>query len=97
MSDKRLVPFDFSGGLTADSLRNFFTWCARNDVSDIHLQGGNHIIVSRFGRLLKVSEFRVEDAQLPKDQSILVMNINFRRGLKGTRKRFECRQRQVRV
>lgn len=66
MSDKILVPFDFSGGLTADSLRNFFTWCARNDVSDIHLQGGNHIIVSRFGRLLKVSEFRVEDAQLTK-------------------------------
>jgi hypothetical protein len=29
-------------------------WCARNNVSDIHLQGDNHFVVGRYGRLVFV-------------------------------------------
>ncbi|MBD8165386.1 plasmid transfer ATPase TraJ [Erwinia persicina] len=66
MSAPDLTPFDFSGGLTPDSLRSFFVWAARNNVSDIHLQGDNHFIVGRYGRLLRASAFAVADDTLAK-------------------------------
>ncbi|AWK15499.1 plasmid transfer ATPase TraJ (plasmid) [Candidatus Fukatsuia symbiotica] len=66
MSADSLPPFDFSAGLSADTLRRFFTWCARHNVTDIHLQGGSPLIVGRYGRLVKASAFRLEDAQLTK-------------------------------
>lgn len=53
--------YDFSNGLNADALRGFMVWCARNNVSDIHLQGDNHFVVGRYGRLVRASPFRVAD------------------------------------
>ncbi|WP_235950143.1 hypothetical protein [Candidatus Regiella insecticola] len=47
MSADTLPSFDFSAGLTADTLRRFFTWCAGYNVTDIHLQGGAPLIVGR--------------------------------------------------
>lgn len=61
-----LTPFDFSGGLNADTLRSFMVWCARNHVSDIHLQGDNHFVIGRYGRLLRASPFVVADDTMAK-------------------------------
>jgi len=61
-----LPPFDFGGGLNADTLRSFMVWCARNNVSDIHLQGDNHFVVGRYGRLLRASPFAVPDDTMAK-------------------------------
>ncbi len=61
MSAMELELYDFSNGLNADALRGFMVWCARNDVSDIHLQGDNHFVVGRYGRLVRASPFRVAD------------------------------------
>ena len=63
-SPQAVPMFDFSAGLTADSLRAFFVWCAREGVSDIHLQGGDPIVVGLHGRLHPVSTFRLEDTLL---------------------------------
>ncbi|WP_324030885.1 plasmid transfer ATPase TraJ (plasmid) [Pantoea sp. JZ2] len=64
MSAPDLEPYDFSRGLHADTLRGFMVWCARNNVSDIHLQGDNHFVVGRYGRLLRASPFAVADDSL---------------------------------
>lgn len=61
MSATELELYDFSNGLNADALRGFMVWCARNNVSDIHLQGDNHFVVGRYGRLCRASPFRVAD------------------------------------
>lgn len=61
-----LIPFDFGAGLDADTLRSFMVWCARNNVSDIHLQGDNHFVVGRFGRLIRASPFVVPDDTMAK-------------------------------
>lgn len=66
MSASDLKFFDFGGGLNADALRGFMVWCAHNNVSDIHLQGDNHFVVGRYGRLLKASPFVVADDTLAK-------------------------------
>lgn len=66
MSAQELQLFDFGSGLNADTLRGFFVWAARNNVSDIHLQGDNHLIVGRYGRLLRASHFSVADDTLAK-------------------------------
>ncbi|MFX2611032.1 plasmid transfer ATPase TraJ [Enterobacter mori] len=66
MSAQELALYDFGGGLDADSLRGMFVWAARNNVSDIHLQGDNHFVVGRYGRLLRVSPFSVADDTLAK-------------------------------
>lgn len=66
MSEQDFSPYDFDGGLTADTLRGFMVWCARNNVSDIHLQGDNHFVISRYGRLLRASRFAVADDTLAK-------------------------------
>lgn len=60
------TPFNFSNGLNADTLRSFMVWCARNHVSDIHLQGDNHFVVGRYGRLLRASPFSVADDTMSK-------------------------------
>lgn len=64
VSDLKL--YDFSGGLNADALRGFMVWCARNNVSDIHLQGDNHFVVGRYGRLLRASPFVVAEDTMAK-------------------------------
>lgn len=61
MPATELELYDFSNGLNADALRGFMVWCARNNVSDIHLQGDNHFVVGRYGRLVRASPFRVAD------------------------------------
>jgi defect-in-organelle-trafficking protein DotB len=61
-----LIPFDFSSGLNADTLRSFMVYCARNHVSDIHLQGDNHFVIGRYGRLLRASPFSVADDTMSK-------------------------------
>lgn len=66
MSAHDLTPYDFGGSIDPDSLRGFFVWCARNNVSDIHLQGDNHFVVGRYGRLLRASKFAVADDTLAK-------------------------------
>jgi len=58
--------YDFDGGIDADRLRGFMVWCARNSVSDIHLQGDNNFVIGRYGRLLKASPFVVADDSMAK-------------------------------
>jgi defect-in-organelle-trafficking protein DotB len=55
------APYPFDGGLNATSLRDFFVWCARQNVSDIHVQGGNHLVVGLHGRLRAASPFVLAD------------------------------------
>lgn len=59
-------PYAFDGGLNGDTLRDFFVWCARQSVSDIHIQGGNQLVVTRHGRLLQASAFVLADDTLSK-------------------------------
>lgn len=66
MPAPEITLYDFDGGLTPDTLRGFFVWAARNNVSDIHLQGDNHFVVGRHGRLLRASPFSVADDTLAK-------------------------------
>lgn len=62
----RFAPFPFEGGLDGNTLRAFFVWCARQQVSDIHIQGGNHLVVSHHGRLRRASTFVLADDTLSK-------------------------------
>lgn len=61
-----LSAFNFHehGGLHADSFRAFLVHCARNNVSDIFLQGGGPLVVDLHGRKVRASEFRIEPPQL---------------------------------
>ncbi|MEN3262436.1 plasmid transfer ATPase TraJ [Sodalis endosymbiont of Spalangia cameroni] len=59
-----LAQFDFSVGLTADTLRCFFVHCYRHAVSDIHLQSHGRIIVGRHGRLIPCSAFTLDHSTL---------------------------------
>ncbi|UCQ13119.1 plasmid transfer ATPase TraJ (plasmid) [Edwardsiella tarda] len=54
--------FDFHahGGINGDSLRTFLVHCAKNNVSDIFLQGGGPLVVDLYGRKIRASEFRIE-------------------------------------
>lgn len=58
--------FDFHahGGITGDGLRSFLVHCAKNNVSDIFLQGGGPLVVDLHGRKIRASEFRIEPPQL---------------------------------
>lgn len=58
--------YDFSqhGGIDGDALRGFLVHCAKNNVSDIFLQGGGPLVVDRYGRKLQASAFRIEPPQL---------------------------------
>lgn len=64
MTEMTFMPYQFEGGLNKESVKNFFVWCARQDASDIHIQGGGHLVISRHGRLLKASSFPVADDTL---------------------------------
>lgn len=55
------APYPFEDGLNAESLRCFFVWCARQGASDIHIQGGNHLVIGLQGRLRKASAFVLAD------------------------------------
>ncbi|MBL3869513.1 plasmid transfer ATPase TraJ, partial [Pseudomonas syringae pv. theae] len=55
------APYAFEDGLNADTLRDFFVWCARQSASDIHIQGGNHLVVGHQGRLRQASRFVLAD------------------------------------
>lgn len=63
---KSFEPFPFEGGLNSTTMRDFFVWCARRNVSDIHIQGGSHLVVSHHGRLRKASPFVLADDTLSK-------------------------------
>lgn len=58
--------YPFEKGITPITLRNFFVWCARENVSDIHIQGGNPIVVSHHGHLRQASTFVLADDTLAK-------------------------------
>lgn len=55
------APYPFESGIHAESMREFFVWCERQSVSDIHIQGGNHLVVGHQGRLRKASAFVLPD------------------------------------
>lgn len=57
-------PFDFNGGMNQENFKHFLTWCSTQNVSDIHVQGGDKIVVSRYGRLLPASTFRINENDL---------------------------------
>lgn len=59
-------PYPFSEGVNGMTLRAFFVWCARHDVSDIHIQGGSPLVVSHHGRLRQASAFALADDTLSK-------------------------------
>lgn len=56
--------YDFKGVIDAETFKNFLVWASTKDVSDIHIQGGNQIVVSRYGRLLYASTLKLADDQL---------------------------------
>ncbi|WP_431225916.1 plasmid transfer ATPase TraJ (plasmid) [Serratia sp. L9] len=60
------VPYPFESGLDGNALKAFFVWCAKQNVSDIHIQGGNHLVVSHHGRLRRASTFVLADDTLSK-------------------------------
>lgn len=53
--------FPFEHGITALALKEFFVWCARKGVSDIHIQGGSPLVVGVHGRLRRASAFVLAD------------------------------------
>jgi len=59
-------PFAFKGAIDVEGCKHFLVWTASQDVSDIHVQGGNQLVVSRHGRLLNASTFKLADDQLAK-------------------------------
>lgn len=66
MTDSGFEPYIFESGVTGYSLREFFVWCARQSVSDIHIQGGNQLVVSHHGRLKRATDFVLPDDNLSK-------------------------------
>ena len=60
-----LEKFDFStGGMNADNLREFFTHCYRHNVSDIHLQSGQPIVLDHYGRKVIATQFNMPPSKL---------------------------------
>ncbi|MGM7284716.1 plasmid transfer ATPase TraJ [Pseudomonas guariconensis] len=66
MTNSGFEPYTFESGVTGYSLREFFVWCARQAVSDIHIQGGNQLVVSHHGRLKRATDFVLADDNLSK-------------------------------
>lgn len=66
MSENTFPAFSFHqhGGVTASAMATFLVHCARHNVSDIFLQGGGPAVVSRYGRLIRATEFPIEPAIL---------------------------------
>lgn len=63
-SSSELVPYNFKSNVDAISISHFFVWCARQSVSDIHIQGGNHLVVDQHGRKHRASAFVLPDDTL---------------------------------
>lgn len=61
-----LKPFQFEGGVNSTTFKEFFVWCAHQSASDIHIQGGNKLVVGRHGRLCQASNFVLADDNLSK-------------------------------
>ena len=61
-----LTPYDFKDGVSGTTMRHFFVWCSRQNVSDIHIQGGNHLVVDLHGRKHRASAFALADDTLSK-------------------------------
>lgn len=61
-----LTPYDFKDGISGTTMRDFFVWCSRQNVSDIHIQGGNHLVVDLHGRKHRASTFVLADDTLSK-------------------------------
>lgn len=59
-------PFEFAQGVNDVAMREFFVWCARQQASDIHIQGGNHLVVDQHGRKRRASAFVLADDTLSK-------------------------------
>jgi len=65
-SEEEFPPFVFKDGVSGTTMRDFFVWCARQQVSDIHIQGGNHLVVDHHGRKRRASAFALADDTLSK-------------------------------
>lgn len=61
-----LTPYAFENGVSDTTFREFFVWCARQEVSDMHIQGGNHLVVDQHGRKHRASKFVLADDTLSK-------------------------------
>ncbi|WP_117144110.1 plasmid transfer ATPase TraJ [Pseudomonas coronafaciens] len=59
-------PYEFTKGINGESMREFFVWCAGQNVSDIHIQGGNNLVVDQHGRKQRASAFVLADDTLSK-------------------------------
>ncbi|WP_387691555.1 plasmid transfer ATPase TraJ [Photorhabdus sp. RM71S] len=59
-----LDKFDFSVGLTPDTVRSFFVHCYRHGASDIHLQSNGRVVVGHHGRMLPCSAFALDHSTL---------------------------------
>lgn len=59
-----MTPFNFSAGLTSETMRSFFVHCYRQGVSDIHLQSGSPVIVGLHGRMVKCTSFGIDHPTL---------------------------------
>lgn len=66
------------GGINADSIKTFFVHCSNNNVSDIFLQAGGPIVVDRYGRKIRASQFTLEPPQL-----LRIMDEIFSEEIKG--------------
>lgn len=53
--------FNFDGPVNASNYKEFLVWAAKNAVSDIHVQGGNPIVIERYGRMVPVTTFSLPD------------------------------------
>jgi defect-in-organelle-trafficking protein DotB len=63
--EKTFKPFHFGGNFSAEQFRHFFVHCAKQDVSDIIIQGGDFVWVELHGRQIVASTTRIQDGALP--------------------------------
>ncbi|MBA5687231.1 plasmid transfer ATPase TraJ [Rugamonas apoptosis] len=64
MSTPAIVPFDFHGDMSALAFKRFLRSCAELGVSDILIQGGDHIWVEIHGRQRRASVHTIKQGQL---------------------------------
>lgn len=57
-------PYDFRGDLSAESFKRFLTHCVEHQVSDITMQGGDHVWVEIHGRQVRATIAPVNNGQL---------------------------------
>jgi|SRR5438105_3888850 len=64
MTDNAFEPYDFRGDLDPDTFKRFIVYAAKRGVSDILIQGGDHIWVELHGRQRQASFQTVKQGQL---------------------------------